>query len=293
MPRFRRELFFIRVGIPLVLWFLVAALPAAELPAFHFGKPDAVYVLPGILSEISGFVPVGDGVLACVQDNKGALFFYDTAARTISATCSFGPDGDYEGIAMGKGTVFVLRSDGVVFEIRDYTKTWSACTRYDTGIACADSEGLCYDPSGNRLLIACKGDILTPKTGRSKRAVYAFDLSTRALSPKPAFELNVDHIDSKLVDSRHDHTKKKDETEKLEIRFSDIAVHPFLPLVYLLSARDQCLVIFDANGRLVRIERLDPLLFNKPEGIAFSVTGDLFVSNEGENKNATILFFKH
>lgn len=293
MLRFRGELFSIRVCVTLSMWFLAAALPAVDLPDFHFGRPDAVYVLPGILGEISAFVPVGNGVLACIQDNKGALFFYDTVTRTISATCSFGPDGDYEGIAMGKGTVFVLRSDGVVFEIQDYTKTWSACTRYSTGVACADSEGLCYDPSGDRLLIACKGDILTPKTSRSKRAVYAFDLSTLSLSQKPVFELDADLIDSKLVDARHVHGKKKGAPEKLEIRFSDIAVHPLLPLVYILSARDQCLVIFDANGRLVRIEKLDPLLFNKPEGLAFTVTGDLFVSNEGENKNATILFFKH
>jgi hypothetical protein len=51
------------------------------------------------------------------------------------------------------------------------------------------------------------------------------------------------------------------------------------------------LFVFDPLGQILHIEKLDPIVFNKPEGIAFSARGDMFVTNEGQNKKPTLLRF--
>jgi hypothetical protein len=41
------------------------------------------------------------------------------------------------------------------------------------------------------------------------------------------------------------------------------------------------------------MERLNPDLFNQPEGITFMKNGDLFISNEGKKKSPTLVRFNY
>jgi hypothetical protein len=41
------------------------------------------------------------------------------------------------------------------------------------------------------------------------------------------------------------------------------------------------------------MEKLNPELFNQPEGIAFLNNGDMLISNEGGPGNATLLRFNY
>lgn len=40
-------------------------------------------------------------------------------------------------------------------------------------------------------------------------------------------------------------------------------------------------------------ELLNPLVFNKPEGITFFENGDMMISNEGQHKKPTLLRFNY
>jgi hypothetical protein len=47
------------------------------------------------------------------------------------------------------------------------------------------------------------------------------------------------------------------------------------------------------NGEIENIERLNPSLFSNAEGIAFFENGDMLITNEGQNKSATLLRFNY
>jgi hypothetical protein len=47
------------------------------------------------------------------------------------------------------------------------------------------------------------------------------------------------------------------------------------------------------NGTIEYSEKLNPELFNMPEGITFFKNGDMLISNEGKDKYPTILRFNY
>jgi len=53
------------------------------------------------------------------------------------------------------------------------------------------------------------------------------------------------------------------------------------------------LFVFSPKGKIKKIYLLNPLIFNKPEGLAFLANGDLYISNEGKHEKPTLLFFQY
>ena len=72
---------------------------------------------------------------------------------------------------------------------------------------------------------------------------------------------------------------------------SGIAIHPVSGDLYVLSTVPQLLLILSANGRIRSINRLNPGLFEQPEGIAFDDDQNLYISNERVRHQANILKF--
>ena len=91
--------------------------------------------------------------------------------------------------------------------------------------------------------------------------------------------------------------KKNKEGKQVETGFklntSEIAIHPITKQLYVLSATDHCLFIFNINGNLEHIEVLNPILFNKAEGLSLYPNGDVLISNEGQAHQPTLLKFNY
>ena len=91
--------------------------------------------------------------------------------------------------------------------------------------------------------------------------------------------------------------KKNKDGKHIEIGFklntSEISIHPISKQLYVLSAIDHCLFIFNMNGNLEHIEPLNPILFNKAEGLSFYPDGDVLISNEGQAHQPTLLKFNY
>ena len=75
--------------------------------------------LPDILEEVSAIAWIEKDRVACVQDEEGSIFIYNLKTSQLEEEIPFGKEGDYEGIATIKGDAYVLRSDGVIFKIRN------------------------------------------------------------------------------------------------------------------------------------------------------------------------------
>ena len=263
---------------------------------YTLATPDKTFVLPNILIEISGLTNNGETSIACVQDEKGIIFIYNLTENKIDKEINFNIAGDYEGIARVNKTIYILKSDGVIYEVIDFDSELPKVKSYTTGILAKNNEGLCYDKVKNRLLIACKGKI--ENGDKNKRMIYSFDLKTKILHKKPVFTFDINQIKRFAIKNNitlPTKTKKKEGTTELKLKFktSAIAIHPITKELYLLSAADGLLLIFKQNGTIKTIKKLDSALFSKSEGITFLRNGDMLISNEGESKKVTLLLFRY
>jgi uncharacterized protein YjiK len=250
---------------------------------YDLSYPDSKFVLPGILHEISGITAVTSTKIACIQDENGILFLYDTEKKEIIKQIPFHTNGDYEGVTVVGKRIFILNSGGNIFEIDDFESTGYKVTRYQTGIPAKDNEGLCYDENKNMLLIGCKGKIEGDDKDKDKhrREIYGFNLDSKTLIKNPIYKFDLKTI------------RKITGIDKIDLLTSDIAIHPITRKLYLLSSADNLMFVFEKNGNFEKIAKLNPKLFPQPEGITFLKNGDMFISNEGRDKNATILRFNY
>ncbi len=267
-----------------------------RLEGYDLQKPDENMVLPAELHEISGITTLDEKTLGCIQDENGVLFFLDADSKKISRELVFGGDGDYEGIARAGKSVYILRSDGNLFEIPDFRMEESETRYHVTNVPAMNNEGLCYDKDNSRLLIGCKGKIEKGPAYKDRRFIYAFDLKTGQPGTSPVFEFNAAEITrfavkNGIVPATKENKKGKTINNQIRLNTSEIAIHPITKELFLLSASDHMLMVFNLRGEIQHIEKLDPLLFNKPEGIAFYNNGDMLITNEGQQKEPKILRF--
>lgn len=256
--------------------------------AYNLDKPDQTLQLPKTLLEISGLTAIEGANFMCVQDEKGIVFVYDSQQNKIIHQYDFHLGGDYEGVTKAGNSIYILRSDGLIFEISNFADTDFEVNYYGTNIPAKDNEGLCYDAEHNRLLIASKSRPQNEPKNTPKRVIYGFDLNTKMLSDKPVYEFNIDELEAYA--EKHQiglpGKKKADESRsKTQFKFktSAIAIHPITQQLYLLSAKDHFLFIFNPDGSLSTMIPLDPERFNKAEGITFYENGDMIITNEGDN----------
>jgi uncharacterized protein YjiK len=286
--------------------FAISCISVSKKPqeqiSYDLNHPAETIVLPDTLREISGLTCIDSVTLACVQDENGVLFLYDLQKNDILNSIQFHLDGDYEGLAKVDNDMYILRSDGAVFEISNYAATNFITTTHQTQIPAPNNEGFCYDKGNNRLLIGCKGKLGKGPEMKDLRAIYGFDLETKTISEKPVFEFNVSDI-KKYVEENKIPVPKKEKTnsksskhkEEPNIKFmiSALAIHPKTKELYILSAADHLLFVYDDKNVLKHIEPLDQKIFNKAEGITFMEDGSLYVSNEAQEKKPTLLKFNY
>jgi uncharacterized protein YjiK len=261
---------------------------------------DNIWVLPDTLLEISGITEVDSTTIACIQDENGIIFILDLLSNKIISTFQFHFDGDYEGIARINNTIYVLRSDGVLYEVTNFNMPDSKIFSYYTGIPVNNNEGLCYNHLTKNLLIGCKGKIGKGPAYKDKRVIYSFDLKSKSLSKKPVYEFSLqeikDYAKKNNIDVPLKIRKRKGEPYSepfIKFMISAICIHPITGDLYLLSAKDHLLLIFNKDGKIEHIEQLNPKLFNKPEGITFLKNGDMLISNEGQDQKPTIVGLKY
>lgn len=264
---------------------------------YNLKQEDQTIILPQELREISGITVIDSKTVACVQDEDGTIFIYDLKKQEIKQKIHFAGPGDYEGIAVTGKDVFVLRSDAVLFHIHNYRSEKWSLDSIVTEIPNKDNEGLCFDPENNRLLIGSKSKIAKGTAFKNLRTIYAFDLEQNRLNPQPLYTYDITTIKDFAaknqieLPTRPSKKNPNEEEPALKFQLSAIYIHPESQLLYVLSASDYYLFVFDSNGDIVHLEVLDPQKFNKAEGIVIMQNGDLYISNEGQAGNPKILRF--
>lgn len=265
---------------------------------YDFSNTQERIALPAVLNEISGIAFVDSITLLCVQDEDGIVFQYDIAKKEITHTYPFAENGDYEGISLKGDTAYVLRSDGVLFEVGHYSADKPTVNLYSTGIPAKNIEGLCYDKKNKRFLIAPKGRTAKGKEGKDTRTIYSYDAITHQLNTTPIYSFDMSEIRAYALKNELEvpvkKKKKSPEGEPvIHFRISSLEIHPLTEQLYVLSDVDHMIFVFSNKGKLEYAEVLDENIFNKAEGISFLPNGALIISNEADGKQPTLLKFKY
>jgi uncharacterized protein YjiK len=258
----------------------VKAVSSSSGSAFRYdlNKPETFNLPPGI-NEISGisYNPADNTVFA-IDDESGYLFKISLDQQPVVENWEFDKKRDFEEIVVVNNTAYALVSSGkvVYFPVSFPVK--------NTATASLDIEGknefesLYRDPAANRLLMMCKdckGD------GKDGVSIYAFDLSTNTFNRRAIGVLNTSNINKKSG-------KKTDRFKPSAAR-----IHPQTGELYIISSVNKMLVVADKNFAIQEVRRLDPSIFKQPEGLDFTPSGDMLISNEaGGSGNANILLFR-
>lgn len=269
--------------------------------AYDLSSPDYVYELDHNLVEISGISWYRDNIIACIQDEKGIIYMFDTSKGKVTDSYKFGKNGDYEDIAVFNDTAWILSSNGVIYKVTDFTDKNRKVTSYSTVLSAKNNaEGLAYDLSDNTLLIACKNQ--PSIKGHEKltgfKAIYRFGTTDNKLKEKPEFLINLalfnDNDDTgyfKGVSLKL--AKKLNLYDTAGFRPSGLAIHPLSNELYVISANPGKLIVINHDGNIRLILPLEKSIYRQAEGICFSPEGDLYLSNEGNKGKGNIMKFNY
>lgn len=246
---------------------------------YQLYRPDTMYRLDSDLEEISGLTYADDGHILAIEDETGHIYELDPGTGEVLNKVKFGKAGDYEGIEILNNTLYVIESNG------DLTRNSMPLMvqegeKHETVFSSDNNvEGLGHYNA--QLLVACKRWGQVDNNGVDGKGIYLLNMQNGKVSL--VAELREEELES-LVKDRTDFNKINDFDP------SGIATHPGSGDIYIISA-DRVIVVLDASFKLKEVVPLNPELFYQPEGICFTPTGDLFISNEGGGHRATLLRF--
>ncbi|MDN5213952.1 SdiA-regulated domain-containing protein [Fulvivirgaceae bacterium BMA12] len=264
---------------------------AAGIIGYNLGAYTQKYVLKKELREISGLSYYKKDQLACVEDEHGRVYIYDLKEKSIGQVIKFGKKGDYEGIEIVGKEVFVLRSDGKIFNfsVRDMQDMEEvSATVLKTPLSSKnDVEGLGYSTKGKQLMLACKEKSKIDDRQSKGKAIYLFDIHSKQLHPDAFLDLETKKLNDFLETKPIKFKKIK------EFKPSAVATHPKTQQTFVIASVGKVLVIIGKNGQLVQVIPLDAKIFKQPEGICFSPNGTMFIASEGQDGHGYILEFSY
>jgi uncharacterized protein YjiK len=233
------------------------------------GKPRARWLLPPDLREISGLAFTDDGRLLVHDDGRARIVELDYRTGRVVKAFELGRPvrrGDFEGIAIAGPRIFLVTSDGVLYETREgkdrdavpYRRTPTGAGRL------CEVEGLAWEPASLALLFLCK----TPRVRGLRHSITMLRWSVdgqRWLVP--------DRITIPM-------DKKFRDTYGAEFRGSDLARDPVTGRYLAIAGLNRMAVELTADGRIVGAGFLGKH-HPQAEGVAVARDGTILVSDEG------------
>lgn len=238
--------------------------------------------LPERLKEISGLALASDGRLLAHNDEDGIVFAVDCAKGEVKKLFELGDsrgrlDDDFEGIAVTEEHVYLVTSDGRLYE----TQQGGAgdrvpCLIYDTRLGGDyEFEGLAYEPRTRELLLPTKD--ARGGSAAGPLCIFRWSVDTRRVVEGEQTEIPVKEIASH-IQGKHFNT-------------SGIERHPLSGNYFLVAGRQHALAEITPAGALVGVKELPGDWHRQTEGIAFGPDYGLILSDEGASKRARLTIY--
>lgn len=263
---------------------------------FQFDQPDRTLELDDELEEISGLSIAPDGrQLIAVQDEEAIIYWLNPETGKITNQKEFWKDGDYEGIEVAAGDIWVLKSTGTLYRVREWGFDQPAVDKYNGPLSKEnDVEGLGYLPSEGVLLLACKDNAGDEALYKDARLVFAFNPRTERFSAAPRFVISrqaiLNYLDGKPSIPSYAKVIAFYQRKDFDFSPSAIAIDPRTGYGYQLSSVGKFLLVFHPNGQVLHIEKLDKDRYPQPEALCFDAAGNLYIASEGKDGPARLFF---
>ncbi len=139
-------------------------------------------------------------------------------------------------------------------------------------------EILYRDKTANKLMLICKS---CQRDKKKEVSTFSYDIATGTYTDG-TFSLDATEVLEKSL------------VEKNRFKPSAAAIHPVTGDLYIVSSINKLLVMTDTQGAIKKAYLLNIKLFKQPEGIAFTPSGDMPISNEAAGKGAAnILYYRY
>ena len=257
----------------------LVTLPSGE---YDLNNPAKV-MLGEALTEISGifFYPRDSSVFA-ISDETGFLYKVHLNKRFLTEEWTFDKKRDYEDLALYDSSFYVLESNGNIEKL-NFAQAGNAVDNRRSIFPGNNEkknefESLYYDDGYKGFVMICKDC-----------EDDTYDFTTAWL-----YDPVADKYTSSIFRIDRNPIANKIGVEKLKFRPSGSAVNPITKDVWVISSTNALIVVMDRKGNMKDVYTLNPVIFNQPEGITFTPTGDLLIANEAGDKyrSATLLIFK-
>lgn len=256
---------------------------------YDLNRPSETHLMPNKLEEISGISYVAPNHLICVEDETGHVYHYDLKLRDLVSEWKFSGSGDYEDILYYSDSVFVLESDGDIYQFHYSEAGAKEATKYENPLSIKnDTEGLGFDPDSQSLLIACKEKRDLDGKKAEGWNIYSFELTTKSMNRDPFYSLT----SKKLKTFFEEYRNFEYDEERIEVKPSAIAFNPLDNNFYILASVGKMIVVIDQRKNIKATYSIPAKLLEQPEGITFSPAGDMWISSEGVDGPGRILSFK-
>jgi uncharacterized protein YjiK len=255
---------------------------AVENPEGYNMKAAAQIKLPLELEEISGVAYyVADSSIFAVSDEKGWL--YKIKRGTQIKRWNFSKGADFEDVVLLDSVFYVLQSNGNIIRLSFSVSAQNAVAvqQYyfdQQGDSKNEFEILYYDSTKQKLILICK-DCESDK--KKSLTTFSFDPFIGKYTGS-TFSINVKEIAASMG------------KEKMGFKPSAASINPQNGLLYIISAINKLLVVTDVDGIFKNAYKIDPGIFKQPEGITFTPSGGMIISNESAGTGvADILYFSY
>jgi hypothetical protein len=279
---------FCNILLPFTILIAVVACRQAkkstDLPTYDIKNP-IVFLMPPMLDEISGiaFINGSSNSIYAIQDEDGKIFHFYPGDNKISHT-RFSKKGDYEDVAICRGFIIILTSDGTLFSLpkSEINSKQAEQVKETTNILPeGEYESLYADDAANSIYALCK-DCNTSKKDQHIAGHILQLNKDGTLLPKSNFFIDLQNIHDLSTDKR------------THFKPSAMAKNNRTKEWYIVSSVHKVLLITTENWLPLHVYSLDPFLFTQPEGIAFDDDNNLYIANEmGNGKNGTLLKFPY
>ena len=245
------------------------------------GAVLARWVLGGDLSEISGLALTADGRLLTHGDEQGQISEIDYRRGMVVKRFTIGAQlvpGDFEGITVANGIVFLLASNGKLYEFPEGANGAHVEYRvHDTRLRHeCEFEGVAFDPTLNALLLACK-NVRTKGALRDSLVIYRWGLPSGSGSRPSRLTVPLAQvIGSNGWNGLHP---------------SDITIDPASGNYVLVAAEEKALIEITPAGAVVFARPL-PAPLEHTEGVAITSDSILILSDEAGRRPAAISLYR-
>ncbi len=249
-------------------------------PGYDLNKP-VILNLRTELDEISGlaYYPKDSSVFT-ITDDKGWVYKIHLTGNFQIEKWKFSKGQDYEDLVLLDSTFYVLASKGELAAFKFIPNKPLTTQIFSLNVEGKNEfEILYHDNASGKLVMICKDC-----EGDNKKAVtaFSFDPATQTFSDTPFFTLNASEIAEKLGE------------HKIKFKPSAACINPLTNELFIISSVNKALVIADTNGNVKSVYPLDPKIYKQPEGITFTPSGGLIISNEAADVGAAnVLIFKY